>query len=180
MELSISFSHFYHIYKLSLSKPCIFHKFTERDSEIQPLRLRLSLWESWREAPERARALTGKRRHGDGIALTKRQLIAVRRLSGEELALSVIASQCHSPGCGSQRLLRCRLHPAGRCPNSSSLFPPLAAVVAVAPKGRGFRTPLSFPHPLRLPRFFHAKKDRCISATAFPLRIRRGDDSRIS
>ena len=39
------------------------------------------------------------------------------------------------PGCGSQRLLRCRLHPAGRCPNSSSLFPPLAAVVAVAPKG---------------------------------------------
>ena len=42
------------------------------------------------------------------------------------------------PGCGSQRLLRCRLHPAGRGPNSSSLFPPLAAVVAVAPKGRGF------------------------------------------
>ena len=38
-----------------------------------------------------------------------------------------------SPGCGSQRLLRCRLHPAGRGPNSSSLFPPLAAVVAVAP-----------------------------------------------
>ena len=37
------------------------------------------------------------------------------------------------PGCGSQRLLRCRLHPAGRCPNSDSLFPPLAAVVAVAP-----------------------------------------------
>ena len=31
-----------------------------------------------------------------------------------------------SPGCGSQRLLRCRLHPAGRGPNSSSLFPPLA------------------------------------------------------
>ena len=39
------------------------------------------------------------------------------------------------PGCGSQRLLRCRSHPAGRGPNSSSLFPPLAAVVAVAPKG---------------------------------------------
>ena len=47
--------------------------------------------------------------------------------------LSVSASQCHCPGCGTQRLLRCRLHPAGRCPNSSSLFPPLAAVVAVAP-----------------------------------------------
>ena len=41
------------------------------------------------------------------------------------------------PGCGSQRLLRCRSHPAGRCPNSSSLFRPLAAVVAVAPSGRG-------------------------------------------
>ena len=40
-----------------------------------------------------------------------------------------------SPGCGSQRLLRCRLHPAGRCPNSSSLHPPQAAVVAVARKG---------------------------------------------
>ena len=39
------------------------------------------------------------------------------------------------PGCGSQRLLRCRLHPAGRGPNSDSLFPPLAAVVAVAPRG---------------------------------------------
>ena len=40
-----------------------------------------------------------------------------------------------SPGCGSQRLLRCRLHPAGRGPNSSSLFPPQAAVVAGARKG---------------------------------------------
>ena len=40
-----------------------------------------------------------------------------------------------SPGCGSQRLLRPLVrasHPAGRGPNSSSLFPPLAAVVAVA------------------------------------------------
>ena len=45
------------------------------------------------------------------------------------------------PGCGSQRLLRCRLHPAGRCPNSSSLFPLLAAVVAVAPRGRGTGEP---------------------------------------
>ena len=38
-------------------------------------------------------------------------------------------------GCGSQRLLRYRSHPAGRCPNSSSLYPPQAAVVAVARKG---------------------------------------------
>ncbi len=48
----------------------------------------------------------------------------------------------HCPGCGSQRLLRCRSHPAGRCPNSSSLFPPLAAVVAVAPRGRGTGVPV--------------------------------------
>ena len=50
-------------------------------------------------------------------------------------------TRCHCPGCGSQRLLRCRSHPAGRCPNSSSLFPPLAAVVAVAPSRGGFGSP---------------------------------------
>ena len=38
---------------------------------------RLSLWESWREAPERARMLTAKRPHRDAIALTKSLLIAV-------------------------------------------------------------------------------------------------------
>ena len=78
------------------------------------------------------------------LALPKKQLIAAWWLSGDGLALSVIASQCHCPGCGSQRLLRCRSHPAGRGPNSSSLFPPLAAVVAVAPKGRGFGIPHRF------------------------------------
>ena len=72
---------------------------------------------------------------GQSLALSKNLLIAVRQLSGDGLALSVIAARCHCPGCGTQRLLRCRLHPAGRGPNSSSLFPPLAAVVAVAPKG---------------------------------------------
>ena len=50
-------------------------------------------------------------------------------------------TRCHCPGCGSQRLLRCRSHPAGRCPNSSSLLPPLAAVVAVAPSRGGFGSP---------------------------------------
>ncbi len=57
----------------------------------------------------------------------------------------------HCPGCGSQRLLRCCSHPAGRRPNSSSLFPPLAAVVAVAPKGRGTGVTgrPSFVQPLR-------------------------------
>ena len=96
----------------------------------------LSLWESWRGAPERARMLTEKSRRSDSIAPPKNLLIAVRRLSGDGLALSV-SLRSPRPGCGSQRLLRCRLHPAGRCPNSSSLFPPLAAVVAVAPKGGG-------------------------------------------
>ncbi len=32
---------------------------------------RLSLWESWREAPERARTLTEKRKHSDSIVLAK-------------------------------------------------------------------------------------------------------------
>ena len=38
---------------------------------------------------ERARMLTEKNRHSDSIALTKRQLIAAWRLSGDGLALSV-------------------------------------------------------------------------------------------
>ena len=50
----------------------------------------------------------------------------------KELSKPKNASRFAKTGCGSQRLLRCRSHPAGRCPNSSSLFPPLAAVVAVA------------------------------------------------
>ena len=56
--------------------------------------------------------------------------------SGCPLSNLSVSLRSPRPGCGSQRLLRCRLHPAGRCPNSDSLFPPLAAVVAVAP-GRG-------------------------------------------
>ena len=50
----------------------------------------------------------------------------------KELSKRKKASRCAKTGCGSQRLLRCRSHPAGRGPNNSSLFPPLAAVVAVA------------------------------------------------
>ena len=52
-----------------------------------------------------------------------------------------LARGASHPGCGSQRLLRPLVrasHPAGRGPNSSSLFPPLAAVVAVAPCRGGF------------------------------------------
>ena len=38
---------------------------------------RLSLWESWRRAPERARMFAGRLRHSDSIALTEGLLIAV-------------------------------------------------------------------------------------------------------
>mgnify|MGYP003166042334 FL=1 len=77
--------------------------------------------------------------YSDEQGLSQMESISLRSmLMVSGLALSVLAARCHCPGCGSQSLLRCRLHPAGRCPNSSSLFPPLAAVVAVAPKGRAF------------------------------------------
>jgi len=76
---------------------------------------RLSPWESWREAPERARVLTRACKHRDSLALTKALLLAAQRLSDRRLALSVIAPQCHL----SQRerlLLRksCLLTPKGR------------------------------------------------------------------
>ena len=50
---------------------------------------RLSLWESWRGAPERARMLTKNWERDDSIALTKGLLIAVQRLYRKWLALSV-------------------------------------------------------------------------------------------
>ncbi len=43
--------------------------------EVYPLQ-RLSLWESWRKAPERARTLTVIQLHRDNIALTKSLPIA--------------------------------------------------------------------------------------------------------
>ena len=94
----------------------------------------LSLWERWHcEAmTERASPARKSRRRSDRQALCQSDTIAVSELFGSSLALSV-SLRSPRPGCGSQRLLRCRSHPAGRGPNSSSLFPPLAAVVAVAP-----------------------------------------------
>ena len=68
--------------------------------------------------------------------MTERLSSAKASRSGCPLSNLSVSLRSTRPGCGSQRLLRCRLHPAGRGPNSSSLFPPLAAVVAVAP-GRG-------------------------------------------
>ena len=58
-------------------------------------RQRLSPWESWREAPERARLLKKKHKRRERIALTKSLPIAVQRLCRDRLTLSVIASQCH-------------------------------------------------------------------------------------
>ena len=60
-----------------------------------------------RSETERARMLTENHKRGDSIALTEGLLIAARRLSGDGLALSVIASQCHLSH-------RERLSPAGR------------------------------------------------------------------
>ena len=42
------------------------------------------------------------------------------------------ALMIRNPGCGSQRLLLCRSHPAGRGPSLASLFPPQAAVGSAA------------------------------------------------
>ena len=61
--------------------------------------------------------------------------------------LSVTPAACHCPGCGSQHLLRPLVrasHPAGRGPNSDSLFPPLAAVVVVALARGGLGIPENF------------------------------------
>ena len=105
--------------------------------------LALPLGELSPKVTERARTLTERNRRSDSIALSKNLLIAAWRLSGDGLALSV-SLRSPRPGCGSQRLLRCRSHPAGRGPNSSSLFQPLAAVVAVAPKGGALGRPGHF------------------------------------
>ena len=61
-----------------------------------------------------------------------------------QLKVSRSANGASHPGCGSQRLLRSRLHPAGRGPNSDSLFPPPAAVVVVALARGGLGIPENF------------------------------------
>ena len=63
----------------------------------------LSPWESWREAPERARLLQEKHRHSESIALTNSQFIAVRRPFRHGLALSVTCGDTSPRGRG----LRC-------------------------------------------------------------------------
>ena len=57
--------------------------------------------------------------------------------------MSRAALMIRNPGCGSQRLLLCRSHPAGRGPSLASLFPPQAAVgsaaVRIHPRGCDLR-----------------------------------------
>ena len=93
---------------------------SQRERLLHPAKpalcLRLSLWESWRGAPERARMLTEKSRRSDSIALPKNLLIAAWRLSGDGLALSVIAARCHL----SQR--ERLLHPAKRARTPTESF----------------------------------------------------------
>ena len=83
---------------------------------------------------------------GGGTASAVTERLSPARASRPGCPLSNLSVSLRSPrpGCGSQRLLRCRLHPAGRCPNSSSLFPPLVAVVAVAPRGGAIGRPGNF------------------------------------
>ena len=70
--------------------------------------------------------------------------------SGENL--SVIACAMPLPGLRHPASAALRLRLAGRGPNSSSLFPPLAAVVAVAPiEGRLWQAPQSERFRQRLP-----------------------------
>ena len=76
----------------------IYRNFATCSTAVEPYRAvekALPLGELSPKVTERARTLAEKRRRGDSIALTKRQLIAARRLLGDGLALSVIASQCH-------------------------------------------------------------------------------------
>ena len=61
---------------------------------------RLSLWESWRGAPERARPLTANPRHSDSIALTKSLPITAQRLFPAGLALSVTFGDTSPKGRG--------------------------------------------------------------------------------
>ena len=76
----------------------------------------LPLGELSPKVTERARTPTEKSRRSDSIALSKRQFIAAWQLSGDGLALSVIAARCHL----SQR--ERLLHPAKRARTPTESF----------------------------------------------------------
>ena len=89
-----------------------------------PLCPRLSLWESWRGAPERARTPTKRNRRSDSIALPKNLLIAAWLLSGNGLALSVIAALAKAglrlPASASLSLASCWPRPQQLLPVSAA------------------------------------------------------------
>ena len=84
--------------------------------------------------PRKSQAVRGK--FTKTLSLCSRALLFLKyRALLVQRGPARLARGASHPGCGSQRLLRPLVrasHPAGRGPNSSSLFPPLAAVVAVA------------------------------------------------
>ena len=82
-----------------------------------------------RSETERARMLPENHKRGDSIALTEGLLIAARRLSGDGLALSVIASQ-PQPG------LR---HPASASLSLASCWPLPQQLLPVSAAGGGRR-----------------------------------------
>ena len=81
-------------------RPAAVRGAVRRYAETSRLCQGLSLWESWREAPERARTLPARLRPGltgayDGADFRKLQSKLTRCVLVRGLALSVIASRCH-------------------------------------------------------------------------------------
>ncbi len=86
--------------QFSTLRPAAARGAVRRYSETFRLCQGLSLWESWREAPQRARTLPGRLHPGlagayDGADFRKAQSKRTRCVLVRGLALSVIASRCH-------------------------------------------------------------------------------------
>ena len=104
---------------------------------------RLSLWESWREAPERASPARQSRHTAIGKLFVRAILSLCLCFSVSVLALSVTFGDTARVAAPSVCFaVACILLAAA--PTAPPCFPPLAAVVAVAPRGRGFGIPGHF------------------------------------
>ena len=106
--------------------------------------IRLPLWGSWRGSAGEGKPGTMEPPHSDRHFLCQRDIITTAVFLAACLP-SPSSQTMTLPGLRHSASAALRLRFAGRCPNSSSLLPPLAAVVAVAPKGRGIRTRQTFP-----------------------------------
>ena len=87
-------------FRFNTLRPATARGAVRRNAQTSRLCQGLPLWGSWREAPERARTLTGRRLVGlddayDGIDFQKAQSKLTRCALVSGLALSVIASRCH-------------------------------------------------------------------------------------